>query len=194
MWAPPRPLQLYKLGNKMELLAAVTQADRNNPDSPVTVNITTTLPDAGEAAEVGIGGWGGGGMGGEGFWILWCGLPGALRQEELAPSMQRMKKGAGKLMLFLPASSPVLHQRAPLKYPCPCCLPLLLAHAAVLHWGVKRPGRGSEWLAPPDNIKPPNTNMPGGNSAETPFSACTGGRPRLAEPQCQPCSNLPHLC
>ncbi|KAL4448876.1 hypothetical protein ABPG77_007593 [Micractinium sp. CCAP 211/92] len=82
--------RLYKLGNKMELLVAVSQADRKNPDSPVTVNITTTLPDA-----------------------------------------------------------------------------------AVLHWGVKRPGRGGEWLAPPDNIKPENTTMPGGNSAETPFSACT---------------------
>lgn len=43
----PEP-QLYKLGNKMELLVAVSQADRKNPDSPVTVNITTTLPDAGE--------------------------------------------------------------------------------------------------------------------------------------------------
>lgn len=76
MWAPPRPLQLYKLGNKMELLAAVTQADRNNPDSPVTVNITTTLPDAGEAAEVGIGGWGGGGWGVRGFGFCGVGSPG----------------------------------------------------------------------------------------------------------------------
>lgn len=46
----------------------------------------------------------------------------------------------------------------------------------MLHWGVKRPGRGGDWLAPPDNVKPPNTNMPGGgSSAETPFTACTGG-------------------
>ncbi len=60
--------------------------------------------------------------------------------------------------------------------PWSCRPSLLPAHAAVLHWGVKRPGRGGEWLAPPDNIKPENTTMPGGNSAETPFSACTGGR------------------
>lgn len=68
------------------------------------------------------------------------------------------------------------------------------AHTAVLHWGVKRPGRGGEWLAPPDNIKPENTTMPGGNSAETPFSACTGGRLLEAVPICQARCSLPPSC
>ncbi|KAL4422809.1 hypothetical protein ABPG75_009006 [Micractinium tetrahymenae] len=83
--------RLYKLGNKMEMLVTVALAEPSNPDSAVTINMTTTLPDA-----------------------------------------------------------------------------------AVLHWGVKKPGRGGDWLAPPDSVKPPNTTMPdGGTAAETPFSACT---------------------
>ena len=37
--------QLYSIGEDSELLVTVEQADRRNKDSPVTVRITTTLPE-----------------------------------------------------------------------------------------------------------------------------------------------------
>ena len=53
--------------------------------------------------------------------------------------------------------------------------PFLLPHPAVMHWGVKEAGRGSDWLQPPLKLLTPTTTLPmGGKSAETPFLSCSG--------------------
>lgn len=41
-------LQLYEVGDKRELLVTVQLEDPSNPDSTVTVDMTTTLPEGGE--------------------------------------------------------------------------------------------------------------------------------------------------
>lgn len=83
--------RLYKLGDKLEMLVAVSLAEPGNPQSQVTVNMTTTLPVE-----------------------------------------------------------------------------------AVLHWGVKKAGRGSDWLQPPVEILPEGSTVPdNGIAAETKFQACT---------------------
>lgn len=45
---PPFWLQLYDLGDKRELLVTAQLEDPSNPDSTVTVDMTTTLPEGGE--------------------------------------------------------------------------------------------------------------------------------------------------
>ncbi|PRW33076.1 alpha-glucan water chloroplastic [Chlorella sorokiniana] len=82
--------RLYDLGEKRELLVTAQLEDPSNPDSTVTVDMTTTLPEG-----------------------------------------------------------------------------------AVLHWGVRQAGRGSDWLQPPLKLLTPTTTLPmGGKSAETPFLSC----------------------
>ncbi len=43
-------MQLYEVGDKRELLVTVQLEDPSNPDSTVTVDMTTTLPEGGEPA------------------------------------------------------------------------------------------------------------------------------------------------
>lgn len=60
-----------------------------------------------------------------------------------------------------------------------CCAfpPHALLPAAVLHWGTREAGRGSDWLQPPFKFLPPDSTLPqGGKSAETVFQPCHGAR------------------
>lgn len=45
----PTPVQLYEVGDKRELLVTAHLEDPSNPDSTVTVDMTTTLPEGGES-------------------------------------------------------------------------------------------------------------------------------------------------
>ncbi|KAI3430517.1 hypothetical protein D9Q98_005110 [Chlorella vulgaris] len=47
---------------------------------------------------------------------------------------------------------------------------------SVLHWGVKQPGRGSDWIRPADNLLPPGSNLDqDAIAADTPFQTCNEG-------------------
>lgn len=56
----------------------------------------------------------------------------------------------------------------------------------MLHWGVKQPGRGSDWIRPADNLLPPGSNLDqDAIAADTPFQTCNGA---LLLPECFCCS------
>ena len=172
---PPSWLQLYDLGDKRELLVTAQLEDPSNPDSTVTVDMTTTLPEGGErpllrpscaAAVCGSGCASKAAVHG-GHVVEGRSMAGIMLAGRSTACWQTtvVKNGNCRAVTVPPPTHPSTRLTRPSQ-----------SLAAVLHWGVRQAGRGSDWLQPPLKLLTPTTTLPmGGKSAETPFLSCKGG-------------------